>query len=71
MVTFMVYIFDLREQRYDIAIHEITELHQEETFSHFVCDLYSVLTIWLSPYHLGWPGRCPRKYTIVSRKNLK
>jgi len=35
MLVFLVFLFDLQHQCYDVAIHEITELHPEELLPHF------------------------------------
>lgn len=70
MLTFLVYVFDLRRNRYDLAIHEITELHPESLLPYFLKHIFDCTTIRVSPYHLGWPARRPRKFTILSRLDV-
>lgn len=69
MLTFLVFVFDLRRQDYDLGIHEITELHLDEVLPFFLPE-HKCVVIRLSPWALGWPINRPRKYTIISKASL-
>jgi len=67
MLCFLVFIFDIRFQKYDMIIHEITELHVDELIPHLLGNAWTCTPIRFSPWHLGWPVRRPRKYTIIAK----
>ena len=69
MLTFLVFVFDIRRQQYDIGIHEITEMHPEEVLPFFL-EGYRCVVVRLAPWHLGWPVNRPRKYTIITKESL-
>ena len=69
MLVFLVFIFDLRHRKYDVGIHEITELHPEQLLPHFLQGQYQCHTFRISPYHLGFPARRPRKYTVMIKQD--
>ena len=71
MLTFLVFIFYIRQQFYDLVVHEITLMHFEQILPCFVLqDLYNFGVVRVATYHLGWPVRRPRQDTILTRTEL-
>ena len=67
-LVWLVWVAYIKHFKPDIVIHEITELHPDEIFDFHFQDDYSILPIFVSPWHVGFPNCRPRKYRILARR---
>lgn len=65
MESFLLWAAEVRTQKPDGVLHEITVIGTSDLLSEHLGDIFGIESFIISPLSDGWPGKRPRRYCIL------